>query len=205
MTPRRVCVGLHNKYSFHYKCVTKYRITFIGGIVTNYVSYMDVAAAAASSTTTRPTFNLGFFTSPAGWFKIAEIILGILVFSLIASSTPWDSEPSQLQFVMFVSITSWILTLILAVMYMFAIQSTVLSGAPWDIIEFAFNAFWSLFYFIAAIVEATVAGGSSHLGASTFFCFFITAVYICHTLYAFKVWRGQFPWGSSGGGGEVNK
>lgn len=87
---------------------------------------------------------------------------------------------------------------------MFAVQSTILSGAPWDIIEFSFNAFWSLFYIIAAIVEATVAYHSSHLVASTVFCFFITIVYICHTLYAYKVWRGQFPWGSSSSGGEVN-
>lgn len=95
---------------------------------------------------------------------------------------------------------------------MFAVQSTILSGAPWDIIEFAFNAFWSLMYFIAAIVEASEANkfgdwpkiDNSHLVASTIFCFVICIVYICHTLFAYKVWRGALPWSSSGGGGQVN-
>ncbi|XP_039273851.2 CKLF-like MARVEL transmembrane domain-containing protein 8 [Styela clava] len=165
---------------------------------------MDVGAAAAAATTPRPTFNVTFFASPAGWFKIAEIILGLLVFALLAPNGYYRQIPG-LEFVMFVAVFVWILTIVLTVIYMFSLHSTVISGAPWDVIEFAFNVFCTLLYFIGAIVEAAFVGSYSVWVASTVFAWFLLIVYGCHTLYAYRVWKGELAClGGSNAGNDVN-
>ena len=64
-----------------------------------------------TSSTTVITCNTSYLLSVPGILKIAEVILGLLCWALIASvgGTAF-SRPHQ--FVMFVAVTSWILTLL---------------------------------------------------------------------------------------------
>ncbi|XP_076816024.1 CKLF-like MARVEL transmembrane domain-containing protein 8 [Clavelina lepadiformis] len=146
-----------------------------------------------TSSTTVITCNTSYLLSVPGILKIAEVILGLLCWALIASvgGTAF-SRPHQ--FVMFVAVTSWILTLITLVIYLSACHVHTCSGAPWSIIEFTFNAFWAFFYVIASCVSAAFTGSVPNLAAATAFAFFTSIAYVIHAIWSYKIWRGVLPW-----------
>lgn len=61
--------------------------------------------------TTSVSFNLNYVTSVPGILKIAEMVLGLICWAIIASAGTFflNNSPAH-QFVMFVAVTSWILT-----------------------------------------------------------------------------------------------
>uniref|UniRef100_H2Z5Y0 MARVEL domain-containing protein n=1 Tax=Ciona savignyi TaxID=51511 RepID=H2Z5Y0_CIOSA len=159
---------------------------------------MESTTTTTTTHTTSVSVNVNYATSPLGILRICEIILGLICWAIIAS-LPGLNWSSPYQFVMFVAVTSWILTVILFIIYIAALQASMCSGAPWAIIELIFNGSWALMYFIAACVSAAYAGSNSLLIAGTVFAWFTTLTYVVHTALAYKEYRG-----GSFGGGSVN-
>ncbi|XP_076816619.1 MARVEL domain-containing protein 1-like [Clavelina lepadiformis] len=163
----------------------------------------DVNPAATTGRTSSVSFNLNYVTSIPGVLTILELVFGLICWALLASF-PFSTFFAGFQFALFVTITSWLLTLILFVIYLFGLHANACSGAPWSIIDFGHNALWSLMYFIAACVIAAYADGFDTLIASAVFAFIVTAIYLIHTFISFKEWRGGFPWQQSSSGSSVN-
>jgi len=74
----------------------------------------SVTAAAAASSSSSVSLNINYLTSPGGILKIMEFVFGLICWAPIAAIIKPSCHVSQCsayQFVMFVSITAWILTL----------------------------------------------------------------------------------------------
>ncbi|XP_078482241.1 MARVEL domain-containing protein 1 [Ciona intestinalis] len=146
--------------------------------------------------TTTVSMNVNYVTSPLGILRICEMVLGLICWAIVAS-IPWLNHSPPWQFVMFVAVTSWIMTVILFIIYVGAFHASICSGLPWAIIELLFNGFWAVFYFIAACVAAAYTNGWSLLVAATVFAWFTTICYVVHAAFAFKEYRGGSFSGSS--------
>jgi len=62
-------------------------------------------------------------------------------------------------------------------------------------IEFGFNAFWGLFYFIASCVQsAYTCSNNGHLLGASIISYIVALAYITHANVSFRSWKGHYPW-----------
>nr|XP_002130442.1 CKLF-like MARVEL transmembrane domain-containing protein 8 [Ciona intestinalis] len=144
---------------------------------------METESTSTTTTTAVPTKQYLF--SPQASFQIWEMIFGLICWAIIASHTLLQSSPAW-QFVMFVSVSSWSLTLIRFVICLADVNDKVCPGLSWKNNELIFNGFSTLLYFIASCVAAAYTGGFSRLIAATVFACFTTMVYTVHTALAIR-------------------
>ncbi|XP_076816687.1 plasmolipin-like isoform X2 [Clavelina lepadiformis] len=154
---------------------------------------------AASYGSQAVSFNKDYLLSAPGVMKLGELIFGLLCWALVAAVylNPFINTPAY-QFVLFVSVTSWILTTALFIVGVLGLNNSKFSTAPWGIIEFSFNASWGLLYFVASCVAAAYSGQRPHLIVATVFAFLTTNLYITDASFAYKQWKGAFPWQQAG-------
>uniref|UniRef100_A0A8D2J3H9 Plasmolipin n=1 Tax=Varanus komodoensis TaxID=61221 RepID=A0A8D2J3H9_VARKO len=98
-----------------------------------------------------PAPDLAFLRSPFGILMAAEIVLGCLVWALIAD-TYYQPYPSY-GWVMFVAIFFWLVTVILFGMYLFQLQMK-LYMIPWPVVLVVFNVAATVLYATAFITSA---------------------------------------------------
>ncbi|XP_078492871.1 MARVEL domain-containing protein 1-like [Ciona intestinalis] len=129
-----------------------------------------------------------YLFSPQAGLQIWEIIFGLICWAIVASHPVLPWSPAW-QFVMFVSVSSWCLTLIRFVICLAAVNDRVCPQLSWHKIELIFNGFSTLLYFIASCIAAAYTGGFSRLIAATVFAGLTTMVYVMHTALAFKDYK----------------
>ncbi|XP_042294104.1 plasmolipin [Sceloporus undulatus] len=105
-------------------------------------------AAAASSAS---SFDLAFLRSLFGILMALEIVLGCLVWALIAD-TYYQPYPSY-GWVMFVAIFFWLVTVIIFGMYLLKLQAK-LYMIPWPLVLMVFNVSAAVLYATAFITSA---------------------------------------------------
>ncbi|NP_001116171.1 plasmolipin isoform X1 [Danio rerio] len=135
--------------------------------------------------------DMGFIKSIPGILLIAEIVVGLLVWTLIAS-TPHYLIPA-LGWVLFVSITLWLLSIALLVILLLSLHQR-LPSVPWPLVLLVFYSVAALLYLTAFLANAaTVPGGyyQGHLGASAFFGIVETLLYTASSYFAYLGWRGE--------------
>ncbi|KAG7333249.1 hypothetical protein KOW79_003384 [Hemibagrus wyckioides] len=139
------------------------------------------------------SFDLNFIKSMPGVLLLVEIIFGLLVWALVSSAAYW--LVSAYGWVLFVSITLWILSVVLYIMLILGMRQK-LSSIPWPLVLLVFYGVASVLYltaFLANAVSVNLFRGFTfdHMAASAFFASFVMGIYISSTVFAFMEWKGD--------------
>uniref|UniRef100_A0A8C8ZXN9 Plasmolipin n=1 Tax=Prolemur simus TaxID=1328070 RepID=A0A8C8ZXN9_PROSS len=102
--------------------------------------------AGASVSALRP--DLGFVRSSLGALMLLQLVLGLLVWALIAD-TPHYVYPAY-GWVMFVAVFLWLVTIIFFVLYLFQLHMK-LYMVPWPLVLMIFNVGATVLYITAFI------------------------------------------------------
>ncbi|XP_051580241.1 plasmolipin-like [Myxocyprinus asiaticus] len=137
--------------------------------------------------------NANFIKTIPGILLLAEIVVGLLVWALIAS-TYYGTIPAY-GWVMFVSVTLWILSIALFVILLLSLHEK-LPSVPWPLVFFVFYAVATVLYLTAFLADAVSVPPywyifHGHLGASAFFAIVVTLLYTASSFFAYLGWRGD--------------
>ncbi|XP_074864846.1 plasmolipin [Carettochelys insculpta] len=138
--------------------------------------------------------DLPFLRSFLGLLMLAELVLGLLVWALIAS-TFYQPIPAY-SWVMFVAVFFWLVTVILFVTYLLQLQ-TKLDMIPWPLVLVIFNAAATVLY-VTAFITCSAAvqsvyqlhGDYNKRAAASFFACIVMIAYGASTFFSFQEWRG---------------
>ncbi|XP_032036579.1 CKLF-like MARVEL transmembrane domain-containing protein 8 [Aythya fuligula] len=117
--------------------------------VTTTSSSFTANLSASSSTL---AYDREFLRTLPGLLMVAEIVLGLLVWTLIAG-TEYFLYPA-FGWVMFVAVFYWVLTVFFLIIYM-TMTYTRIPQVPWTTVGLCFNGSAFILYLIAAIVDAS--------------------------------------------------
>lgn len=137
--------------------------------------------------------DMSFFRSIPAILMMAEIFLGLLLWSLIASSH-YKISPA-FSWVLFVAITAWLLTIILFCLILFSLQHRI-TFVPWPMTTMAYHAVVTLLYLTAFVANAasvpsfTQAYHYGHFAAAAFFAAVVTVLYGVSAYFSYLDWRG---------------
>jgi len=125
-----------------------------------------------------------------GWLRIAETLLSLITF-ICATVDEFFVRHKGGGWVQFVSITAFILCIILIILHMFRLMNQMPSSVPVVLIELIIVGVFTIFYFISGIVSAVVGNISAAVGACAFFCFASMVVFAVDTFFHFMAWRAN--------------
>ncbi|XP_003472118.1 plasmolipin [Cavia porcellus] len=149
--------------------------------------------AGASASSLRP--DLGFLRSTFGVLMLLQLVLGLLVWALIAD-TPYHLYPAY-GWVMFVAVFLWLVTIIFFIIYLFQLHMK-LYMVPWPLVFMIFNVAATVLYITAFITCAAAVNQTSLKGsrqynqhsAASFFACLVMIAYGVSTFFSFQAWRG---------------
>ncbi|XP_051526666.1 CKLF-like MARVEL transmembrane domain-containing protein 8 [Myxocyprinus asiaticus] len=138
-----------------------------------------------------PWYDKLFMQIVPKYLIVVEIILGLLVWTLIASTDYFRFPPFG--WVLFVSVFCWVLTLFLLIIIL---ANGQIQQVPWTTLVLIFNSSAAVLYMSAAIVEAMLVnkqdkGHNDYIywAASTFFAFVVSLSYAGSAFFNFKSWK----------------
>ncbi|GAV08066.1 hypothetical protein RvY_17815-2 [Ramazzottius varieornatus] len=174
-------------------------------------AYPSTAGGASTYTTTtvqqsrtvlvRPYFDVNYLRTLPGLLKIIELILMLIAFILAASawsSTSWycgtstycyyTYAASSAGWTKFVTITGFIITLILLQLYLFHLIERFYS-VPWLQLEMIYCAVVAVLLLIAGATMINYSAIDGTRGACVFFCWAAMIVYAFDAFLKFKSFR----------------
>lgn len=161
------------------------------------ISTQTSSAGVPSSTTLTWKFislDVGFIKSAAGILMILEIVLGLLVWSLIADSH-YQHVPAY-GWVMFVAVFCWIATVILFVLLLLHLHFKF-NMVPWDLVLLIYNLaaatlYITCFITCSAAVESAFNNKNDYnkRAAASFFACLVMLGYGASSFFSFQTWRG---------------
>merc|ERR1719348_944567 len=98
-----------------------------------------------------------------GALKAGVVLVDIICFICIALAAPYYKESALGEWVIFVSMTGFWVSLALLVMYLIHMIEKF-HVIPWLMLEFGFYVLWAFFFFTAALASALEAKSSAALG-----------------------------------------
>lgn len=134
--------------------------------------------------------DMSFIRSIPAILMIAEIILGLLHWALIAST---HVVIYAYGWVMFVAVTSWLITLILFFLILFSVQRK-LPSVPWTLVVMVYFGVVTVLYLTAFITNAASVYFSfyyGHFAAAAFFAAVVTIAYGGSAFFAYLDWKGD--------------
>ncbi|XP_064016686.1 plasmolipin [Pogoniulus pusillus] len=141
-----------------------------------------------------PALDAAFLLSPIGGLMVAQIVLGLLVWALIADTTYYLH--AAYGWVLFVSIFFWILTLLLLLTYLLQLQLK-LYVVPWALVLMIFNLVATVLYITAFVTSAAAVQPTSwrqwdynRRAAASFFACVVMITYGVSTFFSFRAWKG---------------
>lgn len=137
--------------------------------------------------------DMDFIRTVPGILLATEIVVGLLVWSLIAS-TSYTSNPAY-GWVMFVSVTLWLLSIALFIVLLLRFYQS-LPSVPWPLVLMVFYVVAAVLYVTAFLADAVSVPNEwyvwhGHLGASAFFAIVVTLLYGASGFWAYFDWRGE--------------
>ncbi|XP_044862866.1 CKLF-like MARVEL transmembrane domain-containing protein 8 [Mauremys mutica] len=162
--------------------------------VTTTSSSFTASFSPAGASTSTLAYDREFLRTAPGVLMLAEIVLGLLVWTLIAG-TEYFLYPA-FGWVMFVAVFYWVLTVFFLIIYM-TMTYTRIPQVPWTTMGLCFNGSAFILYLIAAIVDASSVTNeqNSHnynsWAASSFFAFVVTFCYAGNAYFSFISWRSR--------------
>ncbi|XP_068459903.1 plasmolipin [Clinocottus analis] len=139
--------------------------------------------------------EMSFIRSIPAVLMMAEIVLGLLQWALIASA-PYTLLPVY-GFVMFVAVTLWILTTILFFMILFGAQQK-LTFVPWPLAVMAYHGIATFLYLTAFLANAASVYPFylypyfyGVMAAAAFFGAVVTVAYAASAFFSYLDWKGD--------------
>ncbi|KAK1799073.1 hypothetical protein P4O66_007337 [Electrophorus voltai] len=139
------------------------------------------------------SYDRHFVQSAPGLLIFLEIVLGLLVWTLIAGTEYFRFSPFG--WVMFVSVFYWVLTLFLLLLLLTRAHTRI-PQVPWSTVVLVFNCSATLLYLVTAVTEATLVGCGvkgqhdyNSWAASTFFAFLVSLSYAGSAVFSFRSWQ----------------
>ncbi|XP_074842226.1 CKLF-like MARVEL transmembrane domain-containing protein 8 [Carettochelys insculpta] len=163
-------------------------------VTTTRSSFTAGFSPAAGAGSSLLAYDREFLRTAPGGLMLAEIVLGLLVWTLIAG-TEYFLYPA-FGWVMFVAVFYWVLTVFFLIIYM-TMTYTRIPQVPWTTVGLCFNGSAFVLYLIAAIVDASSVTNelNSHnynsWAASSFFAFLVTFCYAGNAYFSFISWRSR--------------
>ncbi|KAM3920113.1 plasmolipin [Leptodactylus fuscus] len=141
-----------------------------------------------------PKPDITFLRSIPGILMIVEIVLGLLVWALIADTHHY--RVAAYGWVMFVAIFCWILTIILFILILLQLQRRI-PVVPWPLTVFIYHVAATLLY-ITGFITCAASVNSVYFGqneynkraAASFFACLVMIAYGGSTFFSFIEWRG---------------
>ncbi|XP_029447803.1 protein MAL2 isoform X2 [Rhinatrema bivittatum] len=160
------------------------------------------AALAYSAPTLNLPTGLDVLRTYTGAFICLELMFGGLVWILVAASNV--PVPVMQGWVMFVSVTAFLCSLLYLCIFLFGIAHRI--NTNWNFVDFAYHFFAFVFYFGAFVLEAATTSLANlakdeksiiHLDArrtglnvaATIFAFAVTFCYGCSMVLGFRRWK----------------
>ncbi|XP_069822375.1 plasmolipin [Dendropsophus ebraccatus] len=141
-----------------------------------------------------PKPDITFLRSIPGILMIVEIVLGLLVWALIADTRYY--YVSAYGWVMFVALFCWLLTIILFIFIFLQLQRRI-PVVPWPLTVFIYHAVATALYITGFItcaasvqVGAPSSGEYNRRAAASFFAGLVMVAYGGSTFFSFGEWRG---------------
>lgn len=133
--------------------------------------------------------DMSFIRSIPAILMIAEIVLGLLHWALIAGT---HFITAAYGWVMFVAVTSWLITLILFFIILFSVQRA-LPSVPWTLMVMVYYAVVTVLYLTAFITNAASVYWVfyGHFAAASFFAAVVTIAYGASAFFAYLDWKGD--------------
>ncbi|XP_044520061.1 plasmolipin [Gracilinanus agilis] len=139
--------------------------------------------------------DLGFLRSLVGALMILEIVVGLLVWALIAD-TPYHYY-SIYGWVMFVAVFLWLVTIIFFVLYVWQLHLRF-PMVPWPLVLMIFNIAALILYITGFITCAVAVQKTSIVGshtfdkraAASFFACVVMIAYGVSAFFTFRAWKG---------------
>uniref|UniRef100_A0A8C6ST66 Plasmolipin n=1 Tax=Neogobius melanostomus TaxID=47308 RepID=A0A8C6ST66_9GOBI len=135
--------------------------------------------------------DMSFIRSIPAILMIAEIVLGLLHWALIAG-TPFHGIPAY-GWVMFVAVTSCLITLILFFVILFSVQRK-LPSVPWTLVVMVYFSAVAVLYLTAFSTNAAFVYWGyyyGHFAAASFFAAVVTVAYGGSAVFAYLDWKGD--------------
>uniref|UniRef100_A0A2K5XMJ5 Plasmolipin n=1 Tax=Mandrillus leucophaeus TaxID=9568 RepID=A0A2K5XMJ5_MANLE len=149
--------------------------------------------AGASVSTLR--MDLGFVRSRLRVFMLLQLVLGLLVWALIAD-TPYHLYPAY-GWVMFVAVFLWLVTIVLFNLYLFQLHMK-LYKVPWPLVLMIFNIIAAMLY-VTAFIACSAAVDLTYLkvtqpynqrAVASFFACLVMVAYGVSAFFSYQDWRG---------------
>ncbi|XP_019743966.1 plasmolipin [Hippocampus comes] len=146
----------------------------------------------ASNVTT--SMDMSFIRSIPSILMMAQILLGLLHWTLIASSHYMWAPANG--WVLFVAITFWLLTSILFIMILFGAQRR-LTGVPWPLTVMVYHGVATFLYLTAFLANAASVQPFyysyffGHMAAAAFFGAVVTVTYGISAFFSYLDWKGD--------------
>ncbi|GAB1294772.1 CKLF-like MARVEL transmembrane domain-containing protein 8 [Apodemus speciosus] len=132
-----------------------------------------------STTSSSFAYDREFLRTPPGLLIVAEIVLGLLVWTLIAG-TEYFRVPA-FGWVMFVAVFYWVLTVFFLIVYI-TMTYTRIPQVPWTTVSVV----------DASSVSPEKEGHNfNSWAASSFFAFLVTICYAGNAYFSFIAWRSR--------------
>ncbi|XP_026222370.1 plasmolipin [Anabas testudineus] len=136
--------------------------------------------------------DMSFIQSISAFLMIAEIILGLIHWALIASVPVLIPAYG---WVMFVAVTLWIITVILFFLILFGTQRH-LPSVPWPLTVMLYHAIATVLYLTAFLANAATVHHYryyfyGHMAAAAFFGASVTITYGSSAFFSYLDWKGD--------------
>lgn len=153
----------------------------------------QTSSAASHQGNIKMAVDISFLRTIEAILMMVEISVGLLVWSLIASIHFFHSA---IGWIMFVSVTFWILTILLFCILLFGVHQRI-SFVPWPLAMMAFNAVATLLYLTAFITNSAITSHYyythvyGHMVAASVFGCVVTVAYGVSTFFSYMTWKGD--------------
>ncbi|XP_072811320.1 plasmolipin-like [Vicugna pacos] len=135
----------------------------------------------------------GFVCSSLGALMLLQLVLGLLVWALIAD-IPYHQYPAY-GWVMFVAVFLWLVTIVFFILYLFQLHMK-LYMVPWPLVLMIFNVGATVLYIMAFITcsaafELTSLKGTglyNQWAAASFFLCLVMIAYGVSSFFSFEAW-----------------
>ncbi|XP_061675881.1 CKLF-like MARVEL transmembrane domain-containing protein 8b [Syngnathoides biaculeatus] len=140
-------------------------------------------------------FDQRFTSTANGILLLAEMVCGMLVWILLAGTEYFHL--SALCWVMFVSISCWVITICLFIIYLTGAQNRT-PRVPWTTLSLCLNSSATALYLLTAVLEvlslqSTVTGRHTHNCWTASICFAIltTVCYGGSSHLSYQAWKAN--------------
>ncbi|KAL0968177.1 hypothetical protein UPYG_G00263390 [Umbra pygmaea] len=138
------------------------------------------------------SLDLGLVKSIDGLLMLAEIGVGLLHWTLIASAF-YTMVPAY-GWVMFVAVTLWVLTIVLFLILFLGVHHNF-NSVSWPMVVMVYNGVSTVLYLTAFLANAASVSPYynklyyGHMAAAAFFGIIVTLLYGASTFFSYMTWR----------------